>query len=183
MEEAMIATSAPTVKEWIAEHGERCEYFLGAIEEKPLPNRDHSKAQSKLTSALSEYGERTGRGEAYPEWHHRFGAANDIRVYVPDLVFVLAPNHLNLPEYANRASDIMIEIASPDQGAELADKVEFYLHNGARRVWLIDPQRRRVGVYSPDASPRSIAGADGVLTDDLLPGFALPLADLFGANT
>jgi Uma2 family endonuclease len=53
-----------------------------------------------------------------------------------------------------------------------------YLHNGARRVWVVDPQRKRVGLYSPDAPPRCVEG-DGVLTDDLLPGFALPLSVLF----
>ena len=177
----MVATSNPTVEEWIAEHGERCEFVLGAVEEKPMPNGDHSDSQISLGSALHNYGKRTGRGKVRPEWHHRFGSADDTRVYVPDLAFVLAPNQLNLPEYADRASDIMIEIVSPGQGSELLDKVEFYLHHGARRVWVVDPQRRRVGIYSPDASPRSVSGVDGNLTDDLLPGFSLPLTELFGA--
>ena len=177
----MVATHVPTVEEWIAEHGDRFE-FVGGAEEKPMLNGDHSDTQMTLGADLHSYGKRTGRGKVRPEWHHRFGPATDTRVYVPDLAFVLAPNHLDLPEYADRASDIMIEIVSPGQGGELADKVEFYLHNGARRVWLVDPQRRRVGVYSPDASPRTVAGADGILSDELLPGFALPLAELFGPS-
>lgn len=175
----MIAVQAPTVEAWISEHGDRAEFLGGAIEEKPIPSSDHSDTQATLVSELRSYGRSTGLGRVRPEWHHRFGPPGDMRIYVPDIVFVLAPKHVGLPEYADRASDIMIEIVSPNQGAELADKVEFYLRNGARRVWVVDPQRKRVGIYSPDASPRSV-NAGGMLEDDLLPGFALPLSELFG---
>ncbi|MFN7919813.1 MAG: Uma2 family endonuclease [Bryobacteraceae bacterium] len=174
----MIATRTPSVDEWIAEHGDRCEFVRGEAMEKPLPKARHGKAQMNLGTDLNLYARRTGQGVVISEWHHAFGPPDDIRIYIPDLAFVLPPRHLDVPECPDQASDIMIEIASPNQGAELADKIEFYLHNGAKRVWLVDPQRRRIGIYSPDASPRSIE-ANGVLTDDLLPGFELPLASIF----
>lgn len=174
----MIAAHTPAVEEWILQHGDRCEFVLGEALEKPMPSLQRSKSQKRLATRLTQYEEATGAGAILPEWHHRFGPPEDVRVYVPDLAFVLAPKHRNLPEYADQASDIMIEIASPRQGAELAEKVEFYLYNGARRVWVADPQRKCVDIYSPDSQPRKIASG-GVLTDDLLPGFALPLRELF----
>lgn len=174
----MIATRVPTVDEWIAEHGDRCEFVRGEAMEKPLPKLRHSRTQRTLTTRLTDYGERTGAGEALTEWHHRFGHADDIRIYVPDLAFILAPRDVDLPEYADSASDIMIEIVSPNQDQEIADKTRFYLENGAKRVWNVDPQRRCVEIHSADQPPRILEG-DGSLTDDLLPGFELPLADLF----
>ena len=111
----MIAAYTPTVEEWIAEHGERCEFVGGAIEEKPLPSGSHSDSQMTVGSALHGYARLTGRGKVRPEWHHRFGLATDTRIYVPDLAFILAPKHLALPDYADCCSDIMIEIASPNQ--------------------------------------------------------------------
>lgn len=176
----MIATRKAPVEEWILEHGDRCEFVHGAALAKPTSGLQHSKGQKRLATRLTLYEEATGVGCLMVEWHHRFGPPDDVRVYIPDLAFVLAPGHRGLPEYADEASDIMIEIASPHQGAELAEKVEFYLHNGARRVWVADPQRKCVDIYSPDSQPRKIA-AGGILTDDLLPGFALPIAELFAS--
>ncbi len=50
--------------------------------------------------------------------------------------------------------------------------------HGTRRVGVADPQRKCVDIYYPDSQPRKMA-VGGVLTDDLLPGSALPVADLF----
>src|SRR5207253_9669460 len=52
------------------------------------------------------------------------------RIYVPDLAFVCAPRNAHLPDYADRASDVMIEIVSPpESAARLTAKVEFYLQS------------------------------------------------------
>ena len=73
----------------------------------------------------------------------------------------------------------MIEIVSPSESAaRLTAKVEFYLQNGARSVWVVDPQTRRIDVYAPGKSMRSF-GPDDTLTDPVLPGFELPLGDVF----
>ncbi|MFN7919812.1 MAG: Uma2 family endonuclease [Bryobacteraceae bacterium] len=172
----MIAIRTPSIDDWISSNGERCEYVRGRGIERPLHDQAHSAAHTNLAVELNFYGRRTGVGEPLMSWHHRFGPEDDTRIYVPDLVFLLG--QAKQPDYADRASDLMIEIASRGEEAWLAEKVKFYLENGAKRAWVVDPHRRRIGIYSPDASPRNIE-ADGVLTDDLLPGFELPLASIF----
>jgi Uma2 family endonuclease len=87
-----------------------------------------------------------------------------------------------LTDYADRASDVMIEIVSPTESARrLTAKVEFYLQNGARSVWLVDPEARRIDVYAPGKPMRTFGSSD-TLTDAVLPGFELPLRDIFPLN-
>jgi len=175
----MIATHVPEAEELIRVHGDRAEFVHGAILEKPMASRSHSRCQARTTSSLNSYGSRTGLGEALPEWHHRFGPPDDVRLYVPDVAFVFTQEKQDLPEYANRASELMIEIQSPSTDlADLLDKLHFYLANGAKSVWVVYPAQRRVDVFKPGAPTKTFV-QDAVLIDPLLPGFELPLAELF----
>src|SRR5229473_2832178 len=177
----MIATKTPIVQEFLrCGDNERSEYAQGEKWEKPLANKDHASLHASLGSALVQYGRESGNGEPFSEWHHRFGPEDDKRIYVPDLAFVRAPKHTQLPDYADRASDVMIEIVSPSESASrLTAKVEFYLQNGAGSVWVVDPEERRIDVYVPGKPMRTFREID-TLIDPILPGFELPLRDIFG---
>jgi Uma2 family endonuclease len=63
--------------------------------------------------------------------------------------------------------------------AEMTRKVGEYFEAGVRLVWLIDPNTRSARIYS--ASDRCVLiGVDQSLDGrDVLPGFSVPLADLF----
>ena len=76
--------------------------------------------------------------------------------------------------------DLAVEIVSPsDTAARLEAKVQEYLQNGALRVWVVYPDSRRAAVHRPDGSAQWYAG-DAVLEDpELLPGFSLPLPEIF----
>jgi Uma2 family endonuclease len=176
----MIATKTPSVEEFLQSGGnERSEYAQGEKWEKPLPNKKHADVQMSLGSALKQYGRETGTGRPLSEWHHRFGQEDDTRIYLPDIAFVRAAKLTELPDYADRASAVMIEIVSPSESASrLTAKVEFYLRNGAQSVWIVDPEARRIDVYAPDRPARGFRGSD-TLTDPVLPGFTLPLSELF----
>jgi Uma2 family endonuclease len=74
----------------------------------------------------------------------------------------------------------VIELRSPtDRLRYLQEKMQEYLDNGTRLGWLIDPQEKRVQVYSPHLpvvvleSPSQIAG------DPVLPGFVLDLSEIW----
>jgi Uma2 family endonuclease len=176
----MIATKTPGVEEFLRSgENERSEYAQGEKWEKPLPNKPHARLQLRIGSALVQYGSRSGTGEPFSEWHHRFGPEDDKRIYVPDLAFVRAPKHTQAPDYADCASDVMIEIVSPSESASrLTAKVEFYLQNGAESVWVVDPEERRVDVYAPGKPMRTFRENDSLI-DPVLPGFELPLRGIF----
>lgn len=62
---------------------------------------------------------------------------------------------------------------------EIAKKLKEYFFAGVRLVWVIDPRKRTAAAYTaPDAA--TAVPTDGTLDGgDVLPGFALPLAELF----
>jgi Uma2 family endonuclease len=73
-----------------------------------------------------------------------------------------------------------VEVVSPtDRWTAVQDKAFDYLDAGTREVWVVDPAARRVTIHrSRDESVvlRDAATLDG---GRVLPGFALPLIELF----
>ena len=58
-------------------------------------------------------------------------------------------------------------------------KVGEYLAAGVRQVWLIDPASRTVQVHHDRGEPQSLAPGAVLTGGDVLPGFELPLDDIF----
>jgi Uma2 family endonuclease len=102
-------------------------------------------------------------------------------VRAPDVAFVRSDR---LPDsdprgFAELAPDLVVEVLSPDdRPGEVLAKVADWLTAGTRLVWIVDPERRLARVYRHDGS-ETIVTADGALDgEDVLPGFACPLASL-----
>lgn len=78
------------------------------------------------------------------------------------------------------APDLAVEILSPSNtGAEMDRKLRDYFQAGVRLVWLIDAERRTAVVYRSPHNSTSLAPDQSLEGEDVLPGFSLPLADLF----
>jgi Uma2 family endonuclease len=106
-------------------------------------------------------------------------ASDPDTVRAPDVAFV---SRERLPDplptgFAAMAPDLVVEVLSPDdRPGEVLAKVADWLRSGCRLVWVVDPGRRIARVYRADGSEALLAH-DGVLQgEDVLPGFAQPLA-------
>jgi Uma2 family endonuclease len=102
-------------------------------------------------------------------------------VRAPDVAFV-AKGREPPPDasgFADLAPDLAVEVLShDDRPGEVLAKVSDWLSAGTRLVWVVDPQRHVARVYRQDGSER-IVTADGALDgEDVLPGFACPLASI-----
>ncbi|MBM3853757.1 MAG: Uma2 family endonuclease [Verrucomicrobia bacterium] len=82
--------------------------------------------------------------------------------------------------YFQGAPDLIVEILSPwDRTVRTHDKLVEYFASGARLGWVIDPEKQLALAYrAPDAG-RVIGLEDALDGEDVLPGFRLPLAELF----
>jgi Uma2 family endonuclease len=77
--------------------------------------------------------------------------------------------------------DFVAEIISPnDSFSDVDAKVDAYLADGVRLIWIIDPQRRKAFVYTPDDSPVRLVGTGTLSGDDVIPGFEIALSVLVG---
>lgn len=54
-----------------------------------------------------------------------------------------------------------------------------YIDNGAMLGWLIDRSTCRVYIYRPNHDPHILDHPDGVSGDPKLPGFILPMANIW----
>jgi Uma2 family endonuclease len=104
-------------------------------------------------------------------------------VRAPDVSFVRAeraPSGEDELRFARLAPDLAIEVLSPSDSRRAAlSKATMYLEAGVRLVWLVDPQRRLVVVLTPDELPITLREGDLLDGGEVLPGFAVPVAEIF----
>lgn len=101
---------------------------------------------------------------------------------IPDVGFHLLARALPKPEHAFiGAPDVAVEVKSPtDRKRALRRKAEQYLAGGTRLVLLVFPAERTVEVYdSASDDVVTLAEGDVLNAGAVLPGFTLPLADIF----
>ena len=84
-------------------------------------------------------------------------------LWVADVAYVSAERfrQADPEDYIRGAPELVIEVLSPSNtAAEIYDKVQICLANGAREFWVVDPERLQVKVTTPDG--RSVTWhADG----------------------
>ena len=104
------------------------------------------------------------------------------RVRLPDVAFVSLSR---LPRSRERvptlAPDLAVEVLSEGNTIEeIAQKLREYFQSGTRLAWIIDPSTRTVAVYhAPGAPTRTLNEADQLDGEQVVPGFSLPVANLF----
>lgn len=84
---------------------------------------------------------------------------------------------------ADVAPDLAVEVLSASNTkAEMERKRGLYFEGGTLSVWIVDPERRTIAVYDRDepTNPRLYTENEVIELTEILPGFRLSLADLFG---
>ena len=107
------------------------------------------------------------------------------RVRVPDIAFIswdrLPERRVPKQPIPTLAPDLAIEVLSESNTpAEMLFKRRDYFAMGVGLVWEIDPRGRTASVYtSPEPPTAILTEADALDGSPVLPGFTLPLHDLF----
>ena len=76
--------------------------------------------------------------------------------------------------------DLIVEVISPDDTVrEIAEKTAEWLAAGAQLVWNVYPDREAVEAFWGDGRKLTYTAADMIDAEPVLPGFAVPVAELF----
>jgi Uma2 family endonuclease len=76
--------------------------------------------------------------------------------------------------------DVAVEVVSPhDLYEDVFDRVADYLGHGSQLVFIVNPHRRSVAAHGPGPFAPVYSGDDVLDAGELLPGWSLPLPDLF----
>lgn len=109
---------------------------------------------------------------------------------IPDLLLILAARWADYikanSDWRDKpyliVPDLVIEVVSPtDLVSKLDEKIDAYLADGVRLILVVDPQRRKAVIYSPDAEqPLHLAGDAQIDLSEVIPGLQMALPSLFG---
>ena len=84
------------------------------------------------------------------------------------------------PGFLRVPPDLVVEVVSPSVILdEVFAKVAEWLAFGVRVVWVVLPTQRRVEVHRLGQRPIIFLGDDELTSEDILPGFRVPVSSLF----
>ncbi len=169
------------------EHGNDCrlELIRGEVKRMSPTGRIHGKLCLKLGAVLLDFIESNDLGEALGA-ETGFTVEHDPdSVLGADIAFV-SKERLQDAGDADKffpfAPDLAVEVLSPgNRAGEMNEKISLYFSAGSRQVWVVNPKRRTVAVYTSPAEVRVLTEQDALDGGDVLPGFSYELSKLFGA--
>jgi Uma2 family endonuclease len=84
------------------------------------------------------------------------------------------------PSYLDVIPELIVEVLSPhDRWRDVTEKLEEYFTAGALQVWLVEPERRLVYLYTSSTQTSILGVAETISDIPFLPGLAIPVADIF----
>jgi Uma2 family endonuclease len=162
---------------------QRHELIAGELRTMAPTGGEHGGIVMTLGASLYNYVRSHGLGHVLAGEPGFLLARNPDTVRAPDVAFI---SHARLggadlaAGYQPGAPDLAAEVVSPnDRPASVAEKVATWLRYGARMVVVLDPGRRTVAVHRPDSEVRSLTEDDTLDGADVVPGWSVPVGDLF----
>lgn len=150
----------------------------GVLVREPRPARPHGTAVMLLGHHLTRYALEQG-GIVVTETGVIL-QEDPPRVYGPDLAYFREdPSPYGERDgWITKPPDLAIEVISPsNRAADMKKKVGRYFESGVVEVWVVYPSTKGIELHAPGET-RTLTGA-AVITSDLLPGFALPVHEIF----
>lgn len=142
----------------------------------------HSSLCAQIAGILREWARLSGKGRVLT------GEAGVITSRDPDTVrgidvayfsFERVPRGKEPESFSEVAPTLAVEIVGKGQGwKKMTEKAAEYLRMGADRVWIIDPKRNTLHVFTADQPPREYGEKDTIENDAVLPGFVCRVGDL-----
>ena len=158
----------------------RYELIRGSLIQYPLNEAPVGLTASHINYALGNYADshdygRTAIGCGY--WLER----DPDTVRAATITWV-APGRIpkGTQGYPELAPDLAVEVKSRSSSyPETNAKAYMWLSYSSRQVWVADPETMTVTVYQLNAAPITLRGDDMLNGGNLLPGFSIPVRDLF----
>ncbi len=185
MAETATASRLITAAEFQAlpDDGRRLELVRGEVVEMAGTGMEHTVVAMTLGSELSVHVRQHGLGVVGGADAGCWLERDPDTVLIPDAVFWSTARLSAGPlptSFAEAVPDLVVEVVSPnDKRTDVYRKVAMWLAAGVQVVWVVWPASATVHVYRSDADLRVLGASDTLSGDELLPGFALPLAAVF----
>jgi Uma2 family endonuclease len=185
-------TLSPAVRSWTVadldrfpDDGLRYEIIEGDLFVSRAPGNDHQEVCNLCAAPLTVWNQQTRLGHVLPGIGVIFAPTDAV---VPDIVWVSRERRAAI-EHADRhlhgAPELVVEVLSLGAANEWRDreaKLALYSRYGVDEYWIVDWRAQTVAIYRRAQDALRLEATlrrDGTLSSPLLPGFALPVAQLF----
>ena len=162
--------------------GYRYELVRGVLRKMAPVGHTGGFYELNISSELRVFVKASGIGRAYSSNTGFLLERNPDYVLAPDASFVCQERVEAVTEergYFPGAPDFAAEVISPsDRYSDVAKKVQEWLNAGTRMVVVVNPRDRTVRVHTSD-SVVTLSEADTLDGGDVVPGWRLPIADIF----
>ena len=160
----------------------RCELIAGRIVPMSPTGDEHGGIEAAFGETLRAFVRSRKLGKV------RVG---EIGIYVrrnPDYVRGADAIYISNERYAQKKSksyldvapELVVEIMSPgDTWSEVTQKLREYFAIGVQLIWVADPAVSIVYAYRSMTDVREFTEQDELPGDQILPGFSMPVAQLF----
>jgi Uma2 family endonuclease len=170
--------------------GKRVELVRGVLLVQEPASFRHGDIALRIGTALRQHLIRERDANGWPQSRGRVAAADPgftlerhpDTVRAPDVAYVSRERFSGrFPDgFPELAPNLAVEVCSPgDRPGEILAKVADFLTAGTRSVWVVMSAREEVVGYRHDGSIAVYRTPDRLIEAELLPGFELPVADLF----
>jgi Uma2 family endonuclease len=181
---AMATTDQITTAKQLLETPNRgpCELVRGELAKMTPAGFEHGRIVGLICTKLGSYVERRRLGIVMGAESGFQLARDPDTVRAPDVAFLQTDRVPGSREvgFFQGAPDLAVEVLSPsDRASQTLAKVRDWLDAGCRAVWVVDPETRTVTVYRGENRVDTLTVSDLLDSQDVVPGFTLPVAELF----
>lgn len=179
--ETALVTAAQLLA--MPDDGLRRELIRGEIRTMAPAGHQHGRIAHLIGLSLGMHVAEHRLGQVYAAETGFKLASNPDHVRAPDAAFVRAERVAavrNSEGFFPGAPDLAVEVVSPgDAFVEVEEKVFDWLQAGSHAVIVINPKHRSATVYRSFTDVRVLSASDTLALDEIVPGWRLPVAELF----
>jgi Uma2 family endonuclease len=160
----------------------RCELVEGRIVPMAPTGYEHGEVENAFGAELRAFVRPHKLGKVLVGEVGIYISRNPDTVRGADAIFISHERYAQKRShsYLDIAPDLVVEILSPgDTWSEVIQKLREYFAIGVRLVWVADPTARVVFAYRSLTDVREFTQGDDLPGDDVLPGFAVKVGQLF----
>jgi Uma2 family endonuclease len=169
----------------LSHDGYRYELIKGELLTMSPAGEQHGAVIMNLAVFLGQHVKANKLGQLYAaETGFKLESDPDT-VLAPDISFIKRERVGKISlSFRDGAPDLAVEVTSPGESRnKVAKKAKQWLELGALLVWVVDPQRNLVTTYRSDAEARVLTTADVLSGDDVVPGFRIPVCEIFSLES
>lgn len=161
----------------------RCELVRGEIVQISPAKYIHGKIAMEIGSLLNDYVKKNKLGVVCAAETGFIVSRNPDTIRAPDAMFISNERLSQQFEpdfFLPFAPDLAVEVISPsDRWVEVEEKLDEYFRSGVRLAWVIEPKTKKIHVYKSPTEVRILSETDSLNGEDVVPGFAIPVSELF----